>query len=459
MISVVYGGIGNRISNIVNAIHDCGTTDNITVRWSDWHFDCKWHDIFQDAGLNIVYCSDKSGAWHDVNNIHAARISKPFIESLKPSTQVQNLMSDIPEDCVGVHIRMHHSWGRESDYARWISAVEHLSEYENVFLATDSHILADRLSSKVIVNQVPRYEDDGKVAEGFNIVREKAHCVGAVADWMTLFKCKKIYYNEEESTFHRIQRNIMGIPSEKLTNNFCLDEDRSYKHSTKPKKIVSFSLYGENPFYHDGAIKAVNSGLKKYPDWEFRFYLGDSIPKSIEDELKSKGCKTIRMEGLPEDEMSMFWRFYACEDGDVTIFRDADSPILWREKHAVNEWLSSDKALHVMRDHKWHDVKILGGMWGIKGRNKKIKQAIENYFRQGRIGSERGADQDFLCNVLWPDYNKKESIMLHVGNEQAILNDEFWSVFPTDRIENEFVGMPYNWPDFSPEQIERCLSY
>ena len=33
---------------------------------------------------------------------------------------------------------------------------------------------------------------------------------------------------------------------------------------------------------------------------------------------------------------------------------------------AVNEFLNSSKLVHVMRDNPYHNVPILGGMWGIK---------------------------------------------------------------------------------------------
>ena len=57
----------------------------------------------------------------------------------------------------------------------------------------------------------------------------------------------------------------------------------------------------------------------------------------------------------------MFWRFLALNDPlvDIFIVRDTDSRINIREERAVNEWLESDKLLHVMRDHPHHFYKIL----------------------------------------------------------------------------------------------------
>lgn len=47
-------------------------------------------------------------------------------------------------------------------------------------------------------------------------------------------------------------------------------------------------------------------------------------------------------------------------------FRDLDSKVSKRELAAVNDWLSSGKPYHVMRDNKYHGTSILGGMFGMR---------------------------------------------------------------------------------------------
>jgi hypothetical protein len=37
-----------------------------------------------------------------------------------------------------------------------------------------------------------------------------------------------------------------------------------------------------------------------------------------------------------------------------------------RESAAVSEWLSSELPFHIMRDHNYHNSRILAGMWGAK---------------------------------------------------------------------------------------------
>ena len=61
------------------------------------------------------------------------------------------------------------------------------------------------------------------------------------------------------------------------------------------------------------------------------------------------------------------WRILPLFDKKVDVFicRDADSRLSYREKAAVDEWLESNKALHIMRDHpKGHKTIMLAGMCG-----------------------------------------------------------------------------------------------
>ena len=51
---------------------------------------------------------------------------------------------------------------------------------------------------------------------------------------------------------------------------------------------------------------------------------------------------------------------------DVMVSRDLDSRLTTREQAAVEEWLNTGLAFHVMRDNPQHGTEILGGMWGAR---------------------------------------------------------------------------------------------
>jgi len=53
------------------------------------------------------------------------------------------------------------------------------------------------------------------------------------------------------------------------------------------KKIISYSLWGDNPMYTIGAIRNAELTPIVYPGWISRFYCGESVPTDIIKTLKS----------------------------------------------------------------------------------------------------------------------------------------------------------------------------
>ena len=93
------------------------------------------------------------------------------------------------------------------------------------------------------------------------------------------------------------------------------------------KKIISFSLWGDNPVYTQGAIRNAELAKEIYPDWVCRYYIGKSTPNDIVVKLQNfDNTEVIVMEN-DGDWTGMFWRFYPAseDDVDVMISRDCDS--------------------------------------------------------------------------------------------------------------------------------------
>lgn len=198
------------------------------------------------------------------------------------------------------------------------------------------------------------------------------------------------------------------------------------------KKVVSFSLWGNNPKYTIGAIENAKLVNKIYEGWIARFYCGKSVPEDIINQLKSFNNAEVILMNEQGDWTGMFWRFMACEDADVMLSRDTDSRISNREKEAVYEWLDSDKDFHIMRDHPHHNTQILGGMWGCRnGILSNIRELVDKYNK----GDFWQTDQNFLREVV---YDKvKESSIIH----DSYFNIEKWKrPFPSNRVDKEFVG-------------------
>jgi hypothetical protein len=198
------------------------------------------------------------------------------------------------------------------------------------------------------------------------------------------------------------------------------------------KKIISFSLWGDNPKYTIGAIRNAELTPIIFPNWVSRFYCGKSVPEDIIEKLKSLPQIEVIIMDEDGDWTGMFWRFYACEDSDIMLSRDTDSRLSNREKLAIDEWLESDKDFHIMRDHPYHNTEILGGMWGVRnGLLKNIKELIQEYIK----GDFWQVDQNFLREKIYP---------LVVNN--SFIHDSYQSYnhnskqFPSERINKEFVG-------------------
>jgi len=194
-------------------------------------------------------------------------------------------------------------------------------------------------------------------------------------------------------------------------------------------KIISYSLWGNNPKYTIGAIRNAELALDIYPDWGCWFYLGHDVDSNIVSKLSSfTNTKIFIKDHEKCDWTGMFWRFEAGYNSDISIFRDTDSRLSLREKYAVDEWLSSDKTIHIMRDHPYHGFAILGGMWGYKNNYKyDLKSMLYNFNKT----NEYGTDYNFFGNILYPQ----------IKND-CLVHDEFFEKkpFPQPRKDTEFVG-------------------
>lgn len=203
------------------------------------------------------------------------------------------------------------------------------------------------------------------------------------------------------------------------------------------KKIISFSLWGDNPKYCEGAIRNASIRSKFYPDWICRFYVHKNVKPQYINQLCSFKNVEVCIENRPADWTGMFWRFEAISDPDVSIVisRDCDSRLNQREAEAVEEFEKSDKKFHIMRDHPHHGFNVLGGMFGIKkGLLDNMKDLCENFQKKDSYGTDYNFF-DKLINII-----PKESIMIH---------DPFFSGknFPSSRCNYQFVGQVFDEND------------
>jgi protein O-GlcNAc transferase len=207
------------------------------------------------------------------------------------------------------------------------------------------------------------------------------------------------------------------------------------------KKVISFSLWGTETKYTEGAIKNIDLCKKFYPGWVCRFYIDNTVPDKILNTLNENSEIALMDNSLGYQGLG--WRFQVAWDSsvDISIIRDCDSRLSRREAEAVKEWEDSEFPFHIMRDHPQHRIEILGGMWGIKKgcvpNFEELYTIWRNSLRSGNNlrGPFFGSDQVFLRSEIWP-----------LIRERNLAHDEYFRYtgrekpFPSPIGDNFFVG-------------------
>jgi hypothetical protein len=251
---------------------------------------------------------------------------------------------------------------------------------------------------------------------------------------------KVIFKDIEFIPYNYIENDYFGIIN---FNNKTIDKYCSYK-----LKNVSFCLYNKKPMYLEGA----KENLLQYKTYDTSlnciFYIRNDVPEDCINNLINNGAEIVNCCNMPDWYM-MFARFLPSENENNKFYisRDTDCRLLNREKIALQQWLNTDKSLHIIRDHPYHGVKILGGMWGLQNKNiPNIRFLISEwccdhiYDRIGKLSltsKGKGHDQIFL-NIVY-------SLM----NTDIYVNDEFFNFeknrFKIDHIRtnNEYIGKAF----------------
>lgn len=192
------------------------------------------------------------------------------------------------------------------------------------------------------------------------------------------------------------------------------------------KKIISYSLYyAHDDKYAKYAYNMVANILiaaKLFPDWHIYVYYDDTLDKEVKNFL----CNTKNVVGKNMSDHwltrydKMMWRNLAMdEDADVVCIRDCDGWLSYREKIIFNDWIKSDKDLHIIRDHCWHAAAIGGGLWGRKNIRLDMENTMMEYFKHNALkhAAHKGADQDFLTEYIYNRY--KDDTVIYIGEQHS----------------------------------------
>lgn len=183
-------------------------------------------------------------------------------------------------------------------------------------------------------------------------------------------------------------------------------------HTIKMTVVFSFSLYGTNPKYTHGMIENAHILRDRFPAARVKIYITDDVPAPIRTQLATFPNVTLIPVKRYDKSGNMFDRFLTIDDDDCDIMfvRDADSRVHARDVACIEDFIASPiHMLHIIRDHYYHRLPIMGGMWGMRKPPMPLRPLIAEWRKNNQI--EYMADQMFLATHIYPAF--VHSAMIH----------------------------------------------
>ena len=179
------------------------------------------------------------------------------------------------------------------------------------------------------------------------------------------------------------------------------------------RKVISFSLYGNDPIYTIGCVRNAEIKNDIMSDWEMWVYHDYSVSQDILTKLETLGVKLIQPD--LDDVFGRIWRFFPSSEPDVDYFisRDTDSRLSMRDVVSTEEWINSGKNFHIGREHPvGHHWLMNAGMWGCKKDSiNDIKKLIMEFADGSPHLYNKFFDQYFLEVIIYP--LTKDNSMIH----------------------------------------------
>ena len=174
------------------------------------------------------------------------------------------------------------------------------------------------------------------------------------------------------------------------------------------RKVISYSLFGSchshaEYCYTQGAIENSERKNIHFPDWEIVIYCNHVDEK---DQIVLSKYYGVTLIPVRDWAIGYFWRYLAFDnpDFDVVIVRDLDDRLCARDRAAVTEWLESDKEVHIIRDHIWHRMPMMGGLFGARNHALNgMKDKIDMWSKQLDRPLQHYDDEIFLAEIIYPE--------------------------------------------------------
>jgi len=318
--------------------------------------------------------------------------------------------------------------------------IKHFPDYDGVLHFNDGKH-GEKLNTLCIIGK--------KYYDRFNCIYHPSYkslyCDNEFTDVSILFK--KVVYSDKVIIKHEHPGINKDIPRDDLykKNHTYLKADKKNYELRKiggfgmnKKKVISFSLFGDEAKYTLGALENARLRSEFYPDWTCRFYVDETVPEKILIELENIPNTEVIYKQLCTGEgkarTGLFWRYEVLKDTeiDMAIVRDTDSRFSKRESDCVMEWLESGYGFHIIRDHDHHGHRIMGGTWG----TKKGSFAYDFLLSQYKENARKIKNQGFLKEMIYPRI--KTDVFIH--DDRHFFKDEEVHKIKGEKINGHFIG-------------------
>ncbi|UJR35344.1 hypothetical protein I4U23_028103 [Adineta vaga] len=236
-----------------------------------------------------------------------------------------------------------------------------------------------------------------------------------------------------------------------INSNRTLCSEEADRRGNK-QRIISLSIFGpkENSLFVDEKFSQLISPLIDeakflFPTWIIRLYADESTIHRLDLHNLSRTTRNIdvcNVNQLPilgnvgEYLSGKLWRFLPTLDPmvDFVSSRDLDSPLTHREQVVVEQFVNSSYLFLTIRDHPFHNVPILGGLWtSALYRNRvlflRLFRILLDKIRVQQYSLMK--DQTLLEELIWPHVKDQSLVFDSYTCEQ--FPDGNLHAFPTQR--------------------------
>jgi hypothetical protein len=252
----------------------------------------------------------------------------------------------------------------------------------------------------------------------------------------------KTILNDSITKYNRLDRtNVLQFQDKdvlrkqilngEFSDYHCLRPYNEYKElndfivesTMKSKNVFSFCLYGpEKPIYYRGMIENIEIIQQYFPTWNIYVYYAPDVTQKMIETLRTYPNVVLRPTGVT-GPVNMVYRSFAIDDPDVDVMmvRDADSRIHWKDRWAINDFLSRPSYVaHTIRDNYVHTVPLMGGLWGMrKEANINMQHEYTKFSKETE--RQRGHDQLFLHHVIYE--RVLPNLLVHYSNNRLVLGE------------------------------------